>query len=312
MQIPNSELQRLIKTVQKISGDHIKYKKSSLYFKILITVISVFYVFDFNKYFVPEHVAVIEIRGAIGRGNPTGDGIVLSEAFKKAVESEDVKAVLIRASSGGGAPLDAETFYNTVMEYRNKEVAEGELPKKDLYFSIEHMCASACYYMAAAFPEVSAHKSSIVGSIGVKMTSFGFSEVMDKVGVEYRTLTSDGGHKLIMDPFNPVDIEGMKVVKQQVVEPTFDTFIESIRKGRGDKVKEDQYDNLYSGLIWSGDAALERGLIDSIHTSYEVMNDLKEKYDVDLFQPYTTEKKPSFFERMTSKFVSELAEQALQ
>ena len=316
LSINNEQLTRIVDAILKVSNDRVKVAKSQMFLKIMVIAISIAYVMDLDDFISKEHIAVIEIQGDIKKGNPTGDGNVLSAAFKKATENENVKAILVKASSSGGAPMDAEVFYNTVHNYMNSkpELDEdgNEIPKKDLHFNIEHICASSCYWMASAFPEVTAHKTSLVGSIGVKFTTFGFTDIMDKLGVEYRTIISEGGHKLVLDPFLPTDVEGVSEVKDKVVDPMYEIFVDSVKESRAGTIKDDEYDDMYSGLFWSGQYALNRGLIDKIETSHDITNRLKEHYETDEFKLYTQVNKPSFVDRMLSQLSTKLSEQMLR
>jgi protease-4 len=139
------------------------------------------------------------------------------------------------------------------------------------------MCASGGYYVAAAADKIYADKASIVGSIGVRMDNFGFVDAMDKLGVERRTLTA-GNNKALMDPFAPVD-EEVNAHMQTMLTNIHQQFIDSVKKGRGDKLKQD-IDDLFSGLIWTGEQSLELGLVDELASSGYVAREVIGEEDI--------------------------------
>jgi protease-4 len=132
-------------------------------------------------------------------------------------------------------------------------------PDTPFYAVISDLCASGGYYIAAAADEIYANEASLIGSIGVRMDSFGFVEAMDKLGVERRLLTA-GEHKALLDPFLPVD-EVSQAHLQDQLDEIHAQFISAVQQGRGDRLADDP--SIYSGLIWTGTQAQELGLIDA-------------------------------------------------
>ena len=133
-------------------------------------------------------------------------------------------------------------------------------PNVPLYAVVEDLCASGGYYVAAGADRIYVAKSSIVGSIGVRMDSFGVTELMDKIGVERRLLTA-GDNKGFLDPFLPVD-EKQKAHAQVLLNDVHQQFIGVVREGRGKRLKETP--DMFSGLIWTGQKSLELGLADAV------------------------------------------------
>ncbi|MBK1871979.1 MULTISPECIES: S49 family peptidase [unclassified Marinobacter] len=205
-----------------------------------------------------EHTAVVEINGPISADEiASADNIVGS--LRSAFEQENALAVILRINSPGGSPVQSGYIYDEIKRLR------GEYPEKKVYAVISDIGASGAYYIAAAADEIYANRASLVGSIGVVAGGFGFTGAMDKLGVERRLYTS-GDNKAFLDPFSP-EQEGEVVFWQSVLENTHQQFIAAVKKGRGDRLADDE--RLFSGLVWSGEQALELGLIDGLgSTSY--------------------------------------------
>lgn len=226
-----------------------------------------------------DHIAIITLAGAIGSGEKYGDGLKLSQAFHEATQKDGTKAIIIEANSGGGAPVQAEIFHETLALYLSTK------NHKPVYFIIEEICASACMYIAAAISNnyLFAHKNSLVGSIGVKLESFGFVEAMQTIGIERRSYTA-GDNKAFLDPFKPEDDQITQHINDYLLSPLFEEFKSVIVAGRGDKLSNDP--RVLSGLIWSAQDAIELGLIDATVTSWRLRQQLSEQYDTNVFIPY--------------------------
>jgi protease-4 len=227
------------------------------------------------------HIAMINIDGAITKGSPTGDGNLLSETFEKAVKNKAAKAIVIHANSPGGSPVQAEIFYKTLMEYRKKGAEATDEEKKvikPVVVTVGDLCASACVYMVSGADTIYAHSSSIVGSIGVKIESWGFTGLMDKVGIQRRVMHK-GEHKNMLSPYHEPDNEALAAIDQSIMTPSYEAFKTSVVEGRR---KPQMYNDpeLFSGLIWGGDQAVEKGLVDEIKTSHQLITALREEYDV--------------------------------
>ena len=201
-----------------------------------------------------KHTALIDLNGVIMDGEEASSDNIVT-ALRSAFEDNNTVGVIVRINSPGGTPVQAGYIYDEIIRLREK------YPKTPLYAVISDMCASGGYYVAAAADKIYADKASIVGSIGVRMDNFGFVEAMKKLGVERRTLTA-GKNKAILDPFAPVDEEVTQHM-QAMLHNIHQQFIESVKKGRGDKLKLDAA-NLFTGLIWTGEQSLELGLIDEL------------------------------------------------
>jgi protease-4 len=204
------------------------------------------------------HTALVMVKGVIAEGEAANANTIVA-GLRKAFEAEQSKAVVMVINSPGGSPVQSGYVYDEMWRLREKH------PEKKLYAVITDLGASGGYYMAAAANNIFADKASLVGSIGVTASGFGFVGVMDKLGVERRHFTS-GEHKSFLDPFSPVK-DGESDFWQQVLGGVHRQFIDVVRRGRGDRLKfSDAVDEkkMFSGLVWSGEQALELGLIDGL------------------------------------------------
>jgi len=231
------------------------------------------------------HTALIEVSGVIAAGNEASADNVVA-ALRKAFKSEKAKGVILRINSPGGSPVQSGYINDEIVRLRNK------YPDKPLHAVIVDICASGGYYIAAAADNIYADKASLVGSIGVIMNGFGFTEAMEKVGVERRLLTA-GEHKGFLDPFSPVNEEEVVHTKGMLAD-IHQQFIDVVKNGRGDRLADD--DKLFSGYIWSGEKSLELGLVDALGSSSFVAREIiGEEKLVD----YTI--KPTFIDRFAER-----------
>ena len=197
--------------------------------------------------------------------------------LRAAFEDTNTKGVILRINSPGGSPVQSGYIYDEIRRLR------GEYPQTKVYAVISDLGASGAYYIASAADEIYADKASLVGSIGVTAASFGFVEAMEKLGVERRVYTS-GEHKAFLDPFQPQKEEETRFWKS-VLDTTHRQFIDSVKKGRGDRLKADEHPELFSGLVWSGEQALQLGLVDALGSaSYVAREVIGQKEMVDFTQ----------------------------
>lgn len=212
------------------------------------------------------HTAMVRVDGVIAADKDANANAIVT-GLRAAFESEHSKAVMLVINSPGGSPVQAGYVYDEIKRLR------GLYPNKALYAVIAELGASGGYYMAAGADKIYADKASLVGSIGVTASSFGFVDLMEKVGVTRRHFTS-GEHKAFLDPFSPekkVEAEFW----QQVLDATHQQFITVVQEGRGERIKEaEQNEKLYSGLIWNGEQALKLGLIDGLGSPGFVARDI--------------------------------------
>ena len=199
------------------------------------------------------HLAVVELQGVISSGD-VANAYDVNEALTRAFENSNSKAVALDINSPGGSPVQSDEIWQTMMDLRK------EYPDKKLYAVIGDMGASGAYYIASAADEIYVNPSSLVGSIGVIMPSYNIKGLMDKVGVEDRTITA-GEYKDILSLSRPLtDYEEKHVEK--VLDNTHKHFINAVKEGRGDRLKNPEQNKLFSGLFWTGEQSIELGLAD--------------------------------------------------
>lgn len=249
---------------------------------------------DQGKTSSASHTAVIEIRGLIAdQEEASADNIV--GALRNAFENKGTKGIVLRINSPGGTPVQSGYIYDEIRRLREKH------PETKVYAVIADLGASGAYYIASAADEIYADKASLVGSIGVTAASFGFVDAMQKLGVERRVYTA-GEHKAFLDPFQKQKPEETEFWKG-VLNTTHRQFIESVKKGRGARLKAAEHPELFSGLVWSGEQALALGLIDGLgSTSYVA----RERIGEANIQDFTIEQSP--FDRFAKRLGTNVAD----
>ena len=217
-------------------------------------------------------VAHIKLNGVIGNAGKFKQGIDFAgqeELIKKAFSLKKASCVAISINSPGGSPVQSHMIYNFIKQ-------EAKNNKKKVIVFAEDVAASGGYLISCAGDEIYANSSSIIGSIGVIYSSFGFTELIKKIGVERRVHTA-GKNKSTLDPFleeKKDDIERLKSIQLDLHKD----FINVVEKSRGLKLKKSEVE-LFSGEFWSGSKAKNLGLIDNIGDANQI---LKEKYGEDV------------------------------
>jgi len=237
------------------------------------------------------HTAVVAIKGEIADGGEASAEWILT-ALRSAFEDQGSQAVVLLINSPGGSPVQAGIINDEIRRLKEKH-------QKPVYAVVEESCASAAYYIAVAADDIYVDKASIVGSIGVLMDGFGFTGLMDKLGVERRLMTA-GENKGFLDPFsNPT--KAQKAHAQQLLDQIHKQFIAVVREGRGDRLKETP--DIFSGLFWSGQQAIELGLADGYGTLDTVARDVVKAEDI---VDYT--RQDNVAERLAKRFGASVGE----
>jgi protease-4 len=217
---------------------------------------------------ITAHTALVEIKGEIdAEANANAEWII--DSMRQAFEAEGSQAVVLLINSPGGSPVQAGMINDEIKRLK-------ALHQKPVYVVVEETCASAAYYIAAGADNIYVDKASIVGSIGVLMDGFGFTGLMDKVGVERRLMTA-GENKGFLDPFS-TPTKPQKAHAQHLLDQIHQQFIAVVREGRGERLKETP--ELFSGLFWSGQQAIELGLADDYGTLDTVARDVVKAEDI--------------------------------
>ncbi|OYY13049.1 MAG: S49 family peptidase [Polynucleobacter sp. 24-46-87] len=266
-------------------------------FRILTLIIFigvVLAVFDFN---IPgrgmgteKHTALVTIEGEISSSS-LANALDINSSLTSAFENESSVGVVLRINSPGGSPVQAGMMNDEIQRLRKL------YPAKPLYVVVEDICASGGYYVAVAGDQILVDKASLVGSIGVIMEGFGFTGLMDKLGVTRRMIAA-GSNKGMMDPFSKENPQQVEMIKTMIDE-IHQQFIAVVKAGRGDRLKETP--EMFSGRVWNGEQAIKIGLVDGYGTVETVARDIFKAPDI---LDYTM--KENFAERVAKRFGAEV------
>lgn len=242
----------------------------SLSFLFMFTVLILLVGYESDDFVSSRpHTSLVELQGEIG-GEDGVSADALISALGGAFENKHTKGVVMRINSPGGSPVHAGQVYDEIMRLKAK------YPKIPFYVVVEDLCASGGYYIAAAADKIFVDKASLIGSIGVLMDGFGFTEAMKKVGVERRLLTA-GEHKGFLDPFAPIDPVEEGHAKLMLNE-IHQQFIQAVRQGRGKRLKETP--DMFTGLIWNGTRSIDLGLADGLGSLDYVAREVVKAEDI--------------------------------
>ena len=240
-------------------------------------------------------VAVVRLEGTIAASMSFGSSLNdanTSKAIEKAFSIRNVSAVALLINSPGGSPVQSSLIANRISRLAKRN-------KVKVIAFCEDVAASGGYWLACAADDIYADKNTIVGSIGVISSGFGFHQLIERQGIERRVYTA-GEDKSILDPFRPQkqrDIKKLKKLQEQI----HSNFIKHVKKSRGSKI---QSDDVFSGEFWLGDEAFEIGLIDGVGQLESI---IEEKYGYDCKLVQVTSKK-SFLSRLGKSTYQSLSE----
>jgi protease IV len=219
---------------------------------------------------IGRHTAVVKLDGVIDdKGVASAENV--NAALKSAFSASDSVGVILQINSPGGSPVQSARIFNEIKRLRKDN------PEKPLYVVVDELCASGGYFVAAAGDKIFVDGSSLVGSIGVVFQGVGVDKLMEKLGVENRTVTA-GENKAFMDPFSPIKQE-QKAHLEAMLGDVHQQFIKAVKEGRGDRLKANT-PGLFSGLIWTGNKAIEHGLVDAIGSVEMVARDVIKAEDL--------------------------------
>ena len=241
------------------------------------------------------HTALVTVRGEIG---PDADASAenIMAAMRSALEDSGSRALVLLINSPGGSPVQAGLISDEIHRLK-------KLHGKPVYAVVEESCASAAYYLASAADRIYVDKASIVGSIGVLMDGFGFTGLMDKLGIERRLMTA-GENKGFMDPFSP-QTEAQRKHAQAMLNQIHQQFIAVVKAGRGERLKEAP--EMFSGLFWTGQQAVDMGLADELGSLDGVARDVVKAAEV---IDYT--RRENVAERLAKRFGAAMGEGAVR
>jgi len=250
--------------VNKIATEAITEQRRARRWSVFFKLFMVGYVSIFTFMFLVDgwdgasmggkkHTALVDISGVISADTQANADYIVS-GLRAAFEDKNTAGIILRINSPGGSPVQAGYVNNEI--YRLRE----EYPDIPLYSVITDICASGGYYIATAADKIYADKASVVGSIGVVMSGFGFVDTIEKLGIERRLLHA-GDNKGFLDPFSPLKSDEVEHV-ETLLNDIHQQFIDVVKKGRGDKLVNDEI--IFSGLIWTGEQSIELGLVDAL------------------------------------------------
>ena len=222
-----------------------------------------------KKTIIP-HVRLTGVIGNAGRFNKGMDLAGQQDILKKAFSIKKIKHVAISINSPGGSPVQSHLIYSYIRQLADKK-------KVNVLIFAEDVAASGGYLISCAGDEIYANSSSIIGSIGVISASFGFKELIKKIGIDRRVYTA-GKNKSTLDPFVDEKEEDVKRLKDIQLELHSD-FIKVVETSRGKKLNDPEKNNIFTGEFWTGKSALKLGLIDGIGNADQI---LKEKFGEDV------------------------------
>jgi len=241
------------------------------------------------------HTALVEVRGEIG---PEGEASaeLLVTALRDAFKDPGAQAVVLRINSPGGSPVQSGIVNDEIRRLK-------ALHQKKVYAVVEEICASAAYYIAVSADEIYVDKASLVGSIGVLIDGFGFTGLMDKLGVERRLLTA-GENKGMLDPFSPQTAKE-RAYAQAMIDQIHRQFIQVVKEGRGERLKETP--DTFSGLFWNGEEAVRLGLADRYGSLDYVAREVVKAEDIVDYTP-----RENVAERLAKRFGAAIGAGAVQ
>jgi signal peptide peptidase SppA len=220
----------------------------------------------FKKKKIIPHIKLNGVIGNVGKFKQGIDFAGQEEIIKKAFSVKKTTTVAISINSPGGSPVQSHLIHDFIRHQAKKN-------KKKVIVFAEDVAASGGYLIACSGDEIYANQSSIVGSIGVIYSSFGFKDLIQKIGVQRRVYTA-GKNKSTLDPFmdeKKEDIDRLKNIQLDLHKD----FIDVVEKSRSAKLRKNTDTELFSGEFWSGRKAKELGLIDGIGNAQQI---LREKF----------------------------------
>jgi protease-4 len=285
--------------------ENLKESRKARRWKTILRVLSLILIIGFilqvfdlrpfgGSFGAERHTAMVSIEGEIS-SNAIANALDVGSALQAAFENDNSVGVILRINSPGGSPVQSGIINDEIRRLRALH------PNKPLHVVVEDICASGGYYIAVAGDQILVDKASIVGSIGVVMDSFGFTGLMDKLGISRRMITA-GSNKGMLDPFSKEDPKQVEMV-QTMLNEIHQQFITVVKAGRGDRLKETP--DLFTGRVWNGEQAVKMGLADGFGTVDTVARDVFKAPNI---LDYTM--KENFAERVAKRFGAEMGSAA--
>ena len=281
----------LLRLLEESQAEQRRKRRWSIAFRGMLLLILLLFWYEWRNVTGHEtakpdrHTALIDIQGEIDHESEA-NADQITGALRAAFEDQATAGVILRLNSPGGSPVQASIIHQEILRYRAK------FPDIPIHTVVEDICASGGYYIAAASDKIFVDPNSLVGSIGVRLDGFGFTEAMKRLGVERRLYTA-GEDKGMLDAFSGVS-EAQREHLQGTLDALHKNFIEAVKQGRGDRLRDDG--KLFSGRVWSGDQAIQLGLADARGSVEQVAREVIKADEVVDFSP-----RPSLAERFARR-----------
>ncbi|MBK2356346.1 signal peptide peptidase SppA [Francisella hispaniensis] len=265
-------------TLEKLAQAYLKDIKSKRRWRFVMRLIIILIIlllivpglFSSSKELVP-HIALVKVNGIIAE-DAEANAERINKSLDDAYANKAVKGVIVEINSPGGSPVQSDEIYSHMQYLQHK------YPTIPMYAVCTDVCASGGYYIAAGAKDIYANQMTITGSIGVIGSRFGFTGLMDKLGIERRIYTS-GKNKDFLDPFSPQKPEQTAQFKK-LLDETHQVFIAAVEKSRGDRLKDKSMDTTFSGEPFSGIQAQQMGLIDGFASVDQIRNEKFNNIDI--------------------------------
>ena len=271
-----------LRLVSKMFANYMAERKRARRWGLFVKLIALTYagilILNISGVQVPANAFKNDRIAAVGdvNGIIDSEGVSSAENILKNLDDAfrypKTVGVILRLNTPGGSPVQSGQIYDGILHLKS------EFPDIPIIALIEDICASGGYYVAVAADYIYANRASVVGSIGVRMDSFGFGDAIKKLGIEKRSITS-GDNKNFLDPFEPVSEEHQLHAKEMLKE-IHEQFIDVVKKNRFEKLQITEDDRLFSGLVWTGERSKELGLIDDLSSLTQIVDHVLEADDV--------------------------------
>lgn len=258
-------------------------RRWKIFFRFVFLALVLLYVFYLlsalnsseGKASTGEHVAVVSVYGVIS-DTDYANALDINDTLERAFSHPHSRAVFLDINSPGGSPVQSAQIYRAIARLKAEH-------KKPVYALISDVGASGAYYVAAAADKIYADPSSLVGSIGVIFESYGIADLLGKIGVDPRTITSGESKDFLSmtRPLRPEEVAHMQGILANVHEQ----FRKAVKEGRGERLKDDTHPEIFSGLFWTGEQALELGLVDGLGDMREVAKSEFKLDDLRFYEP---------------------------
>ncbi|MCK5895408.1 MAG: S49 family peptidase [Cocleimonas sp.] len=284
------EQQQAIQSLKEIALEGIKEQRASrrwkVFFMLIFALLFVLFIMaikstaslkDSRFTLADKYTALIEIKGVIMPDTAASAANIIP-VLQEAFEDPKVEGIILQCNTPGGSPVQSSLIYDEIIRLRKLH------KDKPIHAVAEDLCASGGYFIVSAAENIYANRSTLIGSIGVRMRSFGVVEAMKMMGVESREMTA-GKYKALLDPFKPSTPEAEAHIKK-MLESTHEHFISAVKSGRGDRLKDN--DDIFSGLFWTGKDAKELGVIDGFGSIESIARDVFKAETILNFSPQRT------------------------